>query len=577
MRSSRGTESSSAFQNMSLKKLFLGLAVLLVVAASVATALMFKRIGEEIVDDWGRRIVEIQVRYDSARLQKPLEREIALAFQMAESNVLRQWAIAGEDPALTEAALSEMESFRRNFRDQNFFVALVDSGAYYFNDRTERYRGNELRYHLDADKPDDAWFFQLIEEGRPFHLNVNPDTELGITQLWIDVLIVEDGRIIGMVGTGLELDSFLREIVDIGQPGITTLFADMNGAIQLYRDQHYIDFASVVKPEGQKNTLDLLLDKAADRIQVANMMNRLREHADEDGLVLSAFVDVEGKRKLAGIAFLPEIGWYEVTFIDLAEYMPLAKFLPVGVVFLVTLVLAIALFYLVLQRLILGPLARLEHTMEVVRDGRIPAADLPTGHGEIRHLIAHFRQMAEAIRRHTEDLESKVRERTEELEAQARTDALTGLANRHGMQQTLDRETIRAARTNTSYGLIWIDVDEFKEINDSSGHATGDRVLKQIGNLLSREVRGYELAARWGGDEFLLFLAPDNADILQAVAERIRTAIEREVAIDGHTVTASLGATLARPGEPTENVLHRADEALYAAKQAGRNLSRIIL
>lgn len=562
---------------MSLKKLFLTLALLLVLAATVATGLLFQRIGENIVDDWGRRIVEIQVRYDSARLQRPLQREIALAFQMAESNALRQWVLASEDPALTEAALAEMESFRRNFRDQNFFVALVDSGAYYFNDRAEQYSGDELRYHLDPDKPDDAWFYRLVEEGRPFHLNVNPDAELGITQLWIDVLMIEDGRILGMVGTGLELDSFLREIVDIGQAGITTMFVDLNGAIQLYRDQSYIDFASIVRPEGQKNTVDLLLDKSADRERIASMMRELRDRSDEEGLVLSEFVSVEGKRQLAGIAFLPEIGWYEVTFIDLAEFMPLAHFLPVGLVFLVTLVLAFALFYLVLQRLILGPLARLESSMHAVRDGRIPSTDLPVGHGEVSRLIAHFRQMAESIRSHTEDLESKVRERTEALETQARTDALTGLANRHGMQLALDREASRAVRKNSVYGLIWIDIDDFKEINDTHGHAAGDQVLTRIGELLSREVRGYELAARWGGDEFLLLVTPDNADALQTAAERIRTTIEREATIDSHTVTASVGATLARSGETIESVLQRADEALYEAKQAGRNRSRAIL
>lgn len=562
---------------MSLKKLFLTLALLLVVMASVATGLLFQRIGENIVDDWGRRIIEIQVRYDTARLQKPLQREIALAFQMAESNALRQWVLAGEDPKLTEAALAEMESFRRNFRDQNFFVALVESGAYYFNDRADQYRGAELRYHLDPDKPDDAWFFRLIEEGRPFHLNVNPDTELGITQLWIDVLMIEDGRILGMVGTGLELESFLREIVDIGQHGITTMYVDLNGAIQLYRDQSYIDFASIVRPEGQKNTVDLLLDRPADRERITQMMKALRERGGEEGLVLSDFVSVEGKRKLAGIALLPEIGWYELTFIDLAEFMPLTHFLPVAVVFLVTLVLAIALFYLVLQRLILGPLARLENNMQAVRDGRIPSSDLPIGHGEVSRLIAHFRQMAESIRNHTEDLESKVRERTEALETQARTDALTGLANRHGMTLALDREASRAARTGSAYGLIWIDVDEFKEVNDNHGHAAGDQVLTRIGELLAREVRGYELAARWGGDEFLLLLTPDNADTLGTAAERIRSTIEREAALGGHPVTASVGATLARPGESVESVLQRADEALYEAKQAGRNQSRAIL
>lgn len=562
---------------MSLKKLFLTLAMLLVLAASVATGLLFQRIGENIVDDWGRRIVEIQVRYDSARLQKPLQREIALAFQMAESNALRQWVVAGEDPALTPAALAEMESFRRNFRDQNFFVALVDSGAYYFNDRNEQYSGRELRYHLDPEKSDDAWFFRLVEEGRPFHLNVNPDTELGITQLWIDVLMTDNGRVIGMVGTGLELENFLREIVDIGQPGITTMYVDLNGAIQLYRDQTYIDFASIVKPEGQKNTVDLLLDKPSDRTRLMHMMADLRDRSEEESLVLSEFVSVEGKRQLAGIAYLPEIGWYQVSFIDLAEFMPLAHFLPVAMIFLATLVFAITMFYLVLQRLILNPLARLETNMQTVSDGRIPSADLPRGHGEVGQLITHFRQMANAIRNHTEELESKVRERTEALETLARTDALTGLANRLGMQFALEREAKRSIRRGSTYGLIWIDVDEFKDINDTLGHAAGDEVLKRIGTLLEREVREYELAARWGGDEFLLLVMPDDVHALQVAAERIRKTIEHEAAIDGRTVTASVGATLARSGEDVEAVLQRADEALYEAKHSGRNRSHAIL
>lgn len=564
---------------MSLKKLFLTLALLLVLGASVATGLLFQRIGENIVDDWGRRIVNIQVRYDSARLQEPLQREIALALQMADSNVLKRWALAGENapPDLVEAALAEMESFRRNFRDRNFFVALLESGTYYFNNKDERFRGNELRYRLNPERPEDAWFYRLIEEGRTYHLNVNPDTELGVTQLWIDVLLVDNGRILGVVGTGLELESFLREIIDIGQRGITTLFVDLNGAIQLHRNQSYIDFASIVKPEGQKKTIDRLFDTPADRERFAHMMAELRTGSDQTGRVLSDFFNVEGKRRLAGIALLPDIGWYEVTFIDLAEYMPLAHFLPVSGVFLLTLVLALALFYLVLQRLILNPLARLEHTMEAMRDGRQPASDLPRAHGEIGRLINHFRQMAESIRSHTEELESKVRERTEALEVQARTDALTGLANRHGMQRALDREWSRAARYDSAYGLIWIDVHEFKEINDTFGHAAGDRVLKHIGDLLAREVRGHEVAARWGGDEFLLLVTLDDATALQAAAERIRAALSHDAPIEGHTVTVSIGLTLARPREPMDNVLQRADEALYQAKHTGRNQSRMVL
>lgn len=276
---------------MSLKTRFQLLIAALLLIASVATWTVFERIAEGIVEQWGLRVAEIQVRYDSARLLQPLEREIALAMQMADSNVLRRWSRDPDVADLLAAAIEEMESFRRNFRDQNYFVALRESGAYYHNNAANEYVDEPYRYSLNPDNPDDAWFFLLIEQGKQFHININPDVELDVTKLWIDVLMYDEGEITGMVGTGLELESFLQDIVDIGQPGITTLFLDHSGAIQLHRDPDVIDYASLIKPEGQKSTIELLLSGGESRVR--DMMEQLRNQQAGPEQVLTDFVSMD--------------------------------------------------------------------------------------------------------------------------------------------------------------------------------------------------------------------------------------------------------------------------------------------
>lgn len=562
---------------MSLKTRFLLLAAALVLLASAAAWTVFHRITEGIIEQWGERIATIQVQYDSSRLLQPLEREIALARQMADSLVLKRWAVDPDDPLLKSQAFAEMESFRRNFRDESYFVALRGSGAYYHNNADNEFSADPFRYNLRPDRPADAWFYRLIKEGRDFHLNVNPDVELGVTKLWIDVLMRDaSGEILGVIGTGMELEGFLEEIIDIDQPGITTLFVDYNGAIQLYRDRRLIDYASFIKPEGQKRTLDLLVDLPGDAEALMATMETLRDTPDQGPRVMTQFVTVEGKRHLAGVAFLPSIGWFEVTLLDLGVLMPLSSFTPVAVVFVLTLLVTLLLFHLVLRRQILAPVTALESAMARVTEGDLSPAPLPSGRGEMGRLIAHFRSMAEAIRLNTRELEQRVRERTEELERLASRDVLTGLMNRRGMQLRLEEEVERARREASPFGLIWLDLDHFKRVNDSLGHAAGDQALTAVAEVLQDALRPYDQAARWGGDEFLVLLSPCDEDNLRRVAERLRCNVKTQVGRES-SITISIGACLSMPGESLDAMLQRADEALYHAKDEGRNAARVLV
>ena len=151
---------------MNLRTRFLLLISALILVGSVVAWAVFHHVARQIVMQWGQRVAEIQVRYDRARLLQPLEREIALARQMADSLVLKRWARSPEDPALEAEAVREMENFRRNFSSGNYFVALRGSGAYYHNNAEDEFAGRQLRYHLVPAKPADAWFYKLIEVAR---------------------------------------------------------------------------------------------------------------------------------------------------------------------------------------------------------------------------------------------------------------------------------------------------------------------------------------------------------------------------------------------------------------------------
>lgn len=159
-----------------------------------------------------------------------------------------------------------------------------------------------------------------------------------------------------------------------------------------------------------------------------------------------------------------------------------------------------------------------------------------------------------------------------ELERRARTDALTGLLDRAALMDTLDE----ALGGTDQLAVLFCDVDRFKAVNDTFGHAAGDALLIEIGRHLSDVLRPGDAAGRLGGDEFVLLLrgVPDG-DAALAVAERVRRAVSQVITVGAGTITASLtiGVALAVPGSSAGSVLAAADGALYAAKQAGRDRS----
>jgi len=202
--------------------------------------------------------------------------------------------------------------------------------------------------------------------------------------------------------------------------------------------------------------------------------------------------------------------------------------------------------------------------IEILRQGANDYIAKPVVEEELR---AHVTNLLTA-----KHLFDTVREQQKKLEEFAVTDQLTGLYNRHFLHEAAQQAVANANRHKYALSLLFLDLDHFKRINDSHGHDAGDNVLRELGALLRKNCRDGDIAARFGGEEFVVLLVECGLEHAQIKAERIRAEIESSK-LAGYKVTASIGVATLSIGQQTcfEELFKQADVAVYAAKRGGRN------
>ncbi len=216
-----------------------------------------------------------------------------------------------------------------------------------------------------------------------------------------------------------------------------------------------------------------------------------------------------------------------------------------------------------------------ELVVPVIRDERIVAvlgvgnkgSNYTTGDAEEVAYLADVTWEIIDSRRAQQELKHA----NELLATEARIDFLTGIYNRRMFDGLLVAETARACRYNSPLSLIMLDLDHFKQINDTQGHAAGDHVLQKVAELVSGRIRSHDIFSRWGGEEFVILTPKNDAAQAAVLAEILRDMIEQYDFGSGLRLTCSFGVTRHICGEPAEVFIERADTALYQAKHNGRN------
>jgi len=689
--------------------IFMSLVLLLFVSAVWIYA---DRLQERINEKWGERFVKKQVIFDKNRTLLPIMREVALAKKMAEDPEILQMARNENDPVSVQKGIDALEYYRLKFADRSYFAAFAKSRHYYFNDYSNQYTGKQLGYTLSPSDKNDQWFFKALMVNEAYQINVNKDTIMGTTKVWINFLLRDGNQTLGIVGTGLDLGQFLKESVGIEQDGVRNLFINREMAIQLERDTNLIDYASIAKKKGEHRTLGVLLHREEDVKAIQNVMNEIGTLANADQ-IRTLWIDFEGKKQLLGIAYLHELNWFSLTLIDSQELSLVNSLYSVPILIVLLSVFFLAIGF-VLNQLFLNPLNRLKAVIVSTEKDEYRINPPIVGKGEIAELSQAFRQMVALVRENNAVMEEKIRLRTHEVEQseqklntilesvdayiyikdahyryvyvnkqvreffgkEARAiigkeddeffdnttvshirindrkvieeglkvveeevntssdgkivraflstklpllddegkvyalcgistditerkkaeeiirnmafyDTLTGLPNRRMLDDRLSVLMANGKRSGKYGALMFLDMDHFKELNDTWGHKAGDALLIAAAERMLSCVRESDTVARLGGDEFIVAMGELDADedvskeLALKLARKILESVNRPYAIcidEGSMETieyrcsVSIGVTLfGKEDHESEKVLQRADHAMYEAKEEGRN------
>ena len=396
----------------SLQGKFLRIIVAAYLAVSAVTLFVFFGSLDGIARRLGTDFAVQYVLKEKAVISAPINREIALARKLADTPLIKKWTEAENDSRLRKDALTELESFKNHFQDGSWFFVVHGSGNYYYNDQEETYTGKELRYTLKPSDPADAWYFSTVTKVRDFALNVNYDKDIQKTKLWINVLVRDGNTILGLAGTGLTLDTFIRDFIAGKPAGIVPMLLDGEGAIQAHPDPLRIDQSSISKKPEDRSTLAKLLRDEKDRGALEAAIQRLALGTSQ---VEAIWIRTAEGERICSLVRIPEIDWYAAVFFEHDRIIGLSRFIPMLVTSALSLLLLSALLLIALRRVILKPIGELTQSTQDFSEGKLTAL-IPVRSGdELGVLTEAFNSMTSTIRNYTESLEATVRKRTGDL------------------------------------------------------------------------------------------------------------------------------------------------------------------
>ena len=408
----------------SLRGRFLLLVGGIFLAVGALAAGSFLLVTRSLITDLGGDYAAQYANRKKGDILAKVDREVVLARKLADSSILRRWSLDESNPELRSLAMEELESYRRLFAEHSVFFVVDASRHYYFTDASDA--GGELlvRYTIEPGDPTTAWYFDALEHIDDFALHVDNSAQLGVTRVWVNAVVKDRDRKVGLGGTGLDLTAFLREVVHSSQPGVETILLDGRGFVQGCSDLALMEANAKILDESKRLRVFSMLDSDADR---AVLQDRLASLASGTTAVETFRLGVGGRSMLAAATYMKEIDWAALILVDPSQVIHFRRFVPILLLLGGALLATILLVSWSLDRLVLSRLARLTGSTREIAAGRYDIA-LPVDRpDEIGVLTGSFNHMTATVLDYTRDLERKVDQRTAEL---TRSNQLLDASNR---------------------------------------------------------------------------------------------------------------------------------------------------
>ncbi len=345
---------------------------------------------------------------------KPLLRELALAQKLAKSPILIEFAKNESDIIAKKNGIRELETYRDFFYDKSYFFANVKTKNYFYNNKHNDHKNNQLRYTLNPENPESQWFFIQTKSKDSFFLNVDRDDyadETKETKVWINVVIKDKNKILGLTGTGINLTTFIASSIKSSEAGISNMLIDESGAIQAHVNEDNIDYRSVSKAFVDRKTIFKQMNDKDKKVLIEKM-NMLKKSKNQSFVF---FTKIKGKKHLLGISYIKEIEWYTISLLDIETVIGRESFIPFGILIIISLLLFFVISFILLKNRVANRIQKLNQT---VRDYSIKMKlnlKKESSNDEISNLEVEFKDMISMISHNTTNLENLVLGRTQEL------------------------------------------------------------------------------------------------------------------------------------------------------------------
>jgi diguanylate cyclase (GGDEF)-like protein len=392
---------------------------------------------------------------------------------------------------------------------------------------------------------------------QPINAETFFDRRTGLKYLIItETIKTGDGRVLGYLAGKINLDSI--------------------GSILQHHAVGGIDEMYLVDAKRRLLTSSQPLSKEMLR---SNLSVRMPESMNGPSAMPASYTDFREHYVVGMATPIASIDWVMVTQMKHKNaYAELVLLRRITTALVGGLMLSIGLLAYLFGHALVRPVRRLSKEAARVAGGNLDV-DIPvTGLSEVSYLTQVFNHMVSSLRYGREklsDANKALVETNKELHQLSITDGLTGLLNRKHILELLDREISRSRRYGHPVSVLMLDIDHFKNVNDTYGHQTGDAVMRRLADCLCEAVRENDLVGRYGGEEFLILLPDSNARNGAQTAQRIRKMVqdlEIETSRENVSVSVSIGvSSYPQYGRDANAVISAADAALYQAKSSGRN------
>jgi len=407
---------AQAFSQMqeSLTRLSLQRRFLLIMGASslfftLLLYAMFNNFTEKLLIRIGSRFAVEQSLFDKARSLQPVISEMALARESADNPLIKEWVSNEHNAELYEQTKLEL---RHRFHSANYFVAILKSGNLYYFDAEKPRSKQSIRYTLNPAAPDDAWIFDFVKSGEKRTTKVTSNRKLGVIKIWVMVPIRKNDKVVGVIGTGINLYEFARYASTVHLPGVTNMFIDSNPDVQIYNDVTHFDFPTVPNFSEPEHLHVQIMGKSTGNQWLHQTIHKLDTGNHN---VETEFVHIDGKRYLAGLNALPELGWYDLTLLDLSVLLPQSEFVKLVLAIIAATSGLLIILSFSLHRLVLKPVATLTEMVSRIRRGDFSSKPLKESRGEVHELVLQFQEMSGAVYNTQQWLEEEIEKRTRQL------------------------------------------------------------------------------------------------------------------------------------------------------------------